>query len=64
MLVLAGDVFAIIFAALFCWSGILGLVGGLRTLLSHCTAARFEPVRAVRSYHLKVLPRTAAWVRA
>ena len=54
VMVLDTNVFAEVCAAMFCWSGLMGLLGGLRTLLSHCVAARFEPVQAVRSYHLKV----------
>ena len=54
VLILDNDVFAIACAAMFCWSGVLGLIGGLRTLLSHSLTQRMEAVQAVRSYGLKV----------
>ena len=56
VMVLDNDIFAIVCAAMFCWSGVLGLIGGLRTLLSHGLAQRMEPVQAVRSYSLKARP--------
>lgn len=54
VMVLDKDVFAVICAAMFCWSGVLGMLGGIRTLLSHCMAHRLDSVKAIRSYHLKV----------
>lgn len=54
VIVLENDVFALICAVMFCWSGVLGLVGATRTLLGHCLAGDHDLEGSLEGYHLKV----------
>lgn len=53
VVVLQNDVFALICAIMFCWSGVLGGVGATRTLLGHCLASDHDAAGALEGYHLK-----------
>ena len=64
VIVLQNDVFALICAVMFCWSGVLGLVGAIRTLLGHCLAREHDLDGALEGYHLKVRQRCIAFQAA
>jgi hypothetical protein len=49
-------------AVLFCWTGLLGVVGGVQALLAECVARqRTNAVAAANSLGLKVSLALRAW---
>ena len=53
VIVLQSDVFALISALMFSWSGLLGLFGAIRTLLGHCMGSIDDDQRMLEGYYLR-----------
>ncbi|KAK9812008.1 hypothetical protein WJX73_008144 [Symbiochloris irregularis] len=53
VLILDSNVFALICAIMFCWSGVMGIYGATRTLMGHCMARDDDHTATLEGYNLR-----------